>query len=117
MMVADDLQAVIDVEEGNRIVIDATAAKYRDGDGRLLLEGGVNISSSTGYTMRTEGLDASIDTLELESTDRVEAEGPGVTLTAGKLSVTEDNATNDIQLLFTGGVKLIYTPETSEGEE
>lgn len=41
-MIADDLRAVIDVSDGNRIVIDATVGQMEEGD-RLLLRDGVTL--------------------------------------------------------------------------
>lgn len=114
-MIADDVRAVIDVRDGNRIVIDATLGQMDEGD-RLLLRDGVTLESSSGYTVRTEGLDAEINRVAIESTSEVTADGPGVTLSAGKLRVQEDKTTQDIQLLFTEGVKLIYIPQQDGAE-
>lgn len=114
-LIADDLRAVIDIRDGNRIVIDATVGQMDEGD-RLRLREGVVLDSSSGYTVRTEGLDAEIDRVAIESTSDVEAIGPGLTLSAGKLRVEEHAATQDIQLLFTDGVKLIYIPQQDGAE-
>lgn len=114
-LIADDLRAVIDIRDGNRIVIDATVGQMDEGD-RLRLREGVVLDSSSGYTVRTEGLDAEIDRVAIESTSDVEAIGPGLTLSAGKLRVEENAATQDIQLLFTDGVKLIYIPQQDGAE-
>lgn len=114
-LIANDLRAVIDIRDGNRIVIDATVGQMDEGD-RLRLREGVVLDSSSGYTVRTEGLDAEIDRVAIESTSDVEAIGPGLTLSAGKLRVEENAATQDIQLLFTDGVKLIYIPQQDGAE-
>ena len=114
-LIADDLRAVIDMRDGNRIVIDATVGQMDEGD-RLRLRDGVVLDSSSGYTVRTEGLDAEIDRVAIESTSDVEAVGPGLTLSAGKLRVEENATTQDIQLLFTDGVKLIYIPQQDGAE-
>lgn len=114
-MIADDLRAVIDVSYGNRIVIDATVGQMEEGD-RLLLRDGVTLESSSGYTVRTDGLDAAVDRVAIESTSAVEADGPGLTLSAGKLRVEEIGDTADIQLLFTEGVKLVYIPQQNGAE-
>lgn len=114
-MIAEDLRAVLDVEDGNRITIDAVIGEMTAGD-VLHLREGVVLESSAGYTVRTEGLDAAIDTVRIDSTGPVEAEGPGVTLSAGKLRIEESEGTTDIHLLFTQGVKLVYIPQTAEAE-
>ncbi|OSQ53301.1 LPS export ABC transporter periplasmic protein LptC [Marivita geojedonensis] len=114
-VVADDLRAVIDVRDGNRITIDARTGRMQEGD-MLLLRDGVTLESSSGYTVTTNGLNAEIDRVAIESTEAVDATGPGLTLSAGKLRVEESSDTNDIQLLFTDGVKLVYTPQPNEAE-
>ncbi|MCR9158067.1 MAG: hypothetical protein NXH80_12525 [Rhodobacteraceae bacterium] len=114
-MIADDLRAIIDVRDGNRIVIDATLGQIEEGD-RLLLRDGVTLESSSGYTVRAIGLDAEIDRIAIESTSEVQADGPGLTLSAGKLRVEEIGETSDIQLLFTDGVKLVYIPQQDGAE-
>lgn len=114
-LTAEDLRAVIDIRDGNRIVIDAKVGQMDAGD-RLRLSDGVVLDSTSGYTVRTEGLDAAIDRVAIESTSDVEAEGPGLTLSAGKLRVEENAITQDIQLLFTDGVNLIYIPQQDGAE-
>lgn len=114
-MIADDLQAVIDIDAGNRITIDATQGEMDETD-HLLLRNGVTLHSSSGYTVRTDGLNAAIDRIAIESTAPVDADGPGLTLSAGKLRVEETGEDADIQLLFTDGVKLVYMPQQDEAE-
>lgn len=114
-VVADDLQAIIDVEDGNRITIDATVGELEEGD-RLLLRNGVTLESTSGYTIRTDGMNAAIDRVAIESTAPVDADGPGLTLSAGKLSVEEAGEPADLQLLFTDGVRMVYTPQPDEAE-
>jgi len=114
-MVADDLRAVLDIDDGNRITINATLGQMDNTD-QLLLRDGVTLQSTSGYTVTTDGLNAAIDRVAIESTADVKADGRGVVITAGKLSVTESADTNDIELVFTQGVKLVYTPQNAEAE-
>lgn len=114
-MQADDLQAVLDVEDGSQIVINAKIAELDESD-ILRLRNGVVLESTAGYTVRTEGLDAAVNQVKIESTGPVDAEGPGVVLSAGKLRIEEDGTSADLQLLFTDGVKLVYTPQKTEAE-
>lgn len=114
-VVADDVHAVLDVEAGNSIVIDAGTGEI-DSTDILKLRDGVVLDSSAGYVVRTDGLDAAINRVEIDSTGPVDAQGPGVTLSAGKFRVEESGTPADIQLLFTEGVKLVYTPQKPEAE-
>jgi lipopolysaccharide export system protein LptC len=112
-IVADDLRAVIDIDPGNRIMIDATLGRV-DNEDRLVMRNGVTLESSSGYSVHTDGMDAALDRVDMESTAPVRADGPGLTLSAGKLLVRDAGQGADIQLLFTDGVKLVYTPQQSE---
>ncbi|MFP7672158.1 hypothetical protein ACG74X_02250 [Marivita sp. S0852] len=114
-MVADDLRAVIDTDSGSRITIDARLGEMAGSD-ELRLRDGVVLESSSGYTVTADGLNAAIDRVAIESTSPVEADGPGLSLSAGKLRVEEADTSSDIQLLFTEGVNLIYTPQQTEAE-
>lgn len=114
-VVADDLRAIVDIEPGNRITIDAKRGQI-DNEDRLLLREGVTLQSTSGYTVRSEGLNAVTDRIEIESTGPVDADGPGLELSAGKLHVKEVENTGDIHLVFTEGVNLVYTPQKAEGE-
>lgn len=113
---ADDVRAVFDTRDETQIVIEAPFGKTEDGT-RVALRQGVTLNSSSGYTIRSEGFDAELDRLKIESTAQVDADGPGITLTAGKLRVDEDNSTQSIRLLFTGGVKMIYLPQQDGAEQ
>lgn len=115
-MVADDLRAVLDTDKGTRITIDAVLGEMAGSD-RLQLREGVVLHSSSGYTVKTDGLDAAIDAVHIQSTAPVEADGPGFTLSAGSMQVEETEAGSDLQLLFTDGVNLIYTPQKTEAEQ
>jgi lipopolysaccharide export system protein LptC len=114
-MIADDLRAVLDISDDNRIIIDATVGQMDDTD-QLRLQSGVTLESSSGYTVRTEGLVSAMDRVDITSTGPVDADGRGVTLSAGKLHVEEAAEGDDIQLLFTEGVKLVYVPQKAEAE-
>jgi lipopolysaccharide export system protein LptC len=114
-MMAEDLHAVLEIDDGSQIVIDAETAEL-DGEDTLRLRDGVVLESTAGYTVRTEGLDAEINRVKIDSTGPVDADGPGLVLTAGKLRIEEDGTSADLQLLFTEGVKLVYTPQKAKAE-
>ncbi|MCL3881443.1 hypothetical protein [Marivita sp. GX14005] len=114
-VIADDLRAVVKIGDGNRIVLDAASGQL-EGEEAVNLSGGVTLESSSGYTVRTEVLNAALDRIEIESGAPVDADGPGLTLSAGKLRVQPAGETDEIELLFTDGVKLVYVPQEAEAE-
>ena len=113
---ADDLRAILETEEGTMITIDATLGQMGNDDA-LKLRNGVTLTSSSGYTVQTGGLNAAIDRVNIDSTGPVDATGPGLTLSAGRLMINESDGGDDIHLLFSDGVKLVYVPQREEAQE
>lgn len=108
---AEDLSALVRMPNGNEIALTSRKATVREGDQWAELEGGVLIESSTGYRLVTDSLGAAIDRIEAESGGPVTGEGPLGTLEAGKMRIEPLPQSGDVQLLFTGGVKLVYSPQ------
>ncbi|WP_420568908.1 LPS export ABC transporter periplasmic protein LptC [Thalassovita sp.] len=108
---ATKLAARIDLTSGTRITFDADTALLDTNLGNAHLTGGVSISSSTGYSVQTEGLRSSMQEISAESDGPVTGTGPGGQFDAGKMILTTDNDTGAAHLLFTNGVKLVYQPQ------
>ena len=78
--------------------------------GRMIgLSGAVDVSTISGYRLLSEEIRLSMDELHLSAPGRVVITGPGLTLEAGAMELTD----SDGQALvgFTGGVRLLYVPE------
>jgi lipopolysaccharide export system protein LptC len=108
---AEAFEADLVLKDGSRIRLDAAHATLAGDDARAELSGGVRIESSTGYSLTTDRMRAATDRISGETLDTVRGKGPAGTLEAGKLRIAPDGPEGDSQLLFTGGVKLIYEPE------
>ena len=76
------------------------------------LSGGGRITTSTGYTVETERLDARLDVLDARSAGPVRATGPIGSLQAGGMQLRHNDVTDTAEMLFTGGVVLVYRPRT-----
>jgi lipopolysaccharide export system protein LptC len=109
---ADTLTAVIVMKDGSEIELSAPLANLSDKRDDAQMTGGVTVSSSTGYTLTTDSLDAALSRVEVQSLGPVEGTSPAGQLSAGKMRITSGETGDDVQLLFTDGVKLIYTPQT-----
>lgn len=108
---AEDLQALMRLSDGSQITLQAVTALVRDRAGEVRLQGGVEIDSSTGYALQTEGLTSAIDRISAETDGPVAGTGPVGEITAGRLRIAPVGTEGDVQLLFTDGVKLIYHPQ------
>lgn len=111
---ADTVAARVRLLSGTVIDITSRQADLHQSRYTVTLFGDVVMRMSTGYVVRTDRLIARIDDLHAESPGRVSAEGPRGTLTAGRMVLTGNNDINQVHLLFTGGVKLLYQPKVSE---
>lgn len=78
---------------------------------RLVLTGGVSLTTSQGYRLETPEVTASLDRSGLEATAGVRAAAPAGTLTANTMSLHQDNQTpHDYLMVFKGDVRLVYLP-------
>ncbi len=108
---ADDLKATLSMKDGSKVTLDATAATLRNAERQADLENGVRIESSSGYVLTTDALVSDLDRTVAETRGPVSGRGPAGTIEAGKLRIEPVDDGDDVQLLFTGGVKLVYEPQ------
>ena len=108
---AKALAGSLETPDGGRTELQA-AAGYVDNAARLItLSGGVDISSSTGWQIKTDELHAAMDHTDIEAPSFVTATGPAGRVTADTMRLSQDNESPDRYLLvFNGAVKLIYLP-------
>lgn len=97
-----------------------TVFTLRAGEARLdqkamtaALLDGVHITTSNGYVIETDRLDARLDVLHAQSAGAVTATGPIGTLDAGRMLLRNKAETGTAELLFTEGVVLVYLPQQS----
>ncbi|SEG27523.1 lipopolysaccharide export system protein LptC [Thalassococcus halodurans] len=113
-LVASDFAAQMDMTDGSRINLSSPDAALDNEASTATLRGGVRIISSTGYTIETDTLKAATNRISAESEGTVTATAPEGTLTAGRMVITDqaESGGDDVQLLFTDGVKMIYEPQS-----
>lgn len=108
---ASELIVRIDQPDGLRIDLRGAEGTL-DNDARTVrVEGGLRLARSDGFTLSTEGAEARLDGLAGHTTGEAIILGPGVTLNAGRAEVIFDTETSTQRIVFTQGVKLIYTPQ------
>ena len=106
---ATALRAVLDMPGGGRAELQAAAGRLDLATDRLVVEGGVVVTTSTGYTFRTAALDAALDRTGLTAPGAIEGDGPGGHLTAGSMELTA-SADARYVMVFKNGVRLLYQP-------
>ncbi len=110
-VLADHLTAQIDMVNGGRINVTSLTGDISDASGVVILTGDVVLTSTTGYRIETQRLDTQLRELAAESDGPISGNGPPGQLEAGKMVMTSDAQTDDVHLVFTNGVKLIYEPD------
>jgi lipopolysaccharide export system protein LptC len=108
---AKSLTGSLETPDGSRTDLVAALASI-DGIGRkITLSGGVDIRTSSGWTVQSESLTAAMDQTEIEAVTPVTAAGPAGTVTANAMRLTQNPSDPGRYLLvFNGAVKLVYVP-------
>lgn len=108
---ANDVSAQIDLSSGARLVFFADLGEVDIANDTSILSGKVLITTSTGYKINSERLVSAMTSLNIESPNKVIAEGPLGTFSAGSMRLTLSEKTESNQMVFTNAVKLIYDPK------
>lgn len=114
---AEDVTAQMQLVSGAVVTVSSERADIHQSDLDAALIGNVHVATTTGYDIKTERLNAKLDVLFAETPGSVSAVGPPGDLTAGRMVLTGDEETGEAHLVFTEGVKLIYTPQPSKDIE
>lgn len=112
-LLADTVSAEMRLASGTVVGITADRADMHQREYTAILDGSVSVQSSMGYRLHTETLRARTDRLHARTDGPVTGTGPPGTLTAGRMLLTFDDEAGAAQLIFTDGVKLVYSPKTS----
>jgi lipopolysaccharide export system protein LptC len=105
---AQRIQARLDMPDGQTATLQAGSGSLDAEAGVLAVAGGVVVTTSSGYRIETEAMNAALDRTRLESGTTVAATGPLGSLTAGSMLMSRATGEPGYVLRFAGGVKLIY---------
>jgi len=111
---AEDLSAQIDLTKGGRINLSAKKGELNTNNNLVIFRGEVVVENSEGYEVRTEELRSALSRIEAETMGPVTATGPLGDLEAGKMQLLSESEEQNVQMIFTNGVKLIYDPKQTE---
>lgn len=109
-LIAERVTAQMRLSAGTVIDITSAQADMQQGQMTASLMGEVRITTSTGYVITTERLNARLDEVHAETPGQIAATGPLGALTAGQMLLHNNAESGMPELLFTQGVKLIYQP-------
>lgn len=107
---ADKLNARIVLLSGNVITFRADGGIVDEVSDRSELSGDVVVTSSQGYIIKTDRLISGMREVHAETPGPITGTGPLGNFSAGKLLIAQGEDDDGVQMLFTGGVKLVYEP-------
>ena len=105
-----DLQLLLNGSDGSTLRVTAGEGEI-DGSGQTISLGGLaQLETSSGYIMETQGLRADLINGEISSNGALEAFAPFGKISAGQITFKSAEGDQGQQMLFTQGVRLLYTP-------
>jgi lipopolysaccharide export system protein LptC len=108
---AQGLRLELATPDGGRTELRAATAVMDQAQRQVVLSGGVTVTTGTGYRLDTAEIAAKLDRSSLQSIGEVHATGPAGEITAGGMTLSQDNqAPGDYLLIFNKGVRLVYLP-------
>ena len=101
----------LETPDGARVDLAAAQGVLNTEAGLMTLDGGVNLTTTSGYSIKTEALIAKLDETGLSSPGAISATTPMGRLDANEMIFTQDLKQPGAYLLvFKGHVRLLYTP-------
>ncbi|SIO19036.1 LPS export ABC transporter periplasmic protein LptC [Vannielia litorea] len=106
---ATDLRGHLETPDGGTYELSSLSGEIDTKAGLAVLDGGVIITTPTGYQVTSDQITTALEQTDIESPGPVKAVGPAGTLDAGSMKLTPSDDGNYL-LVFNNGVKLVYTP-------
>jgi lipopolysaccharide export system protein LptC len=107
---AETVLAKLETSQGATFQLQADVVELDMTADNALMSGDVSMVSSTGYRVNTATLTALVSALDVTAPQKVEATGPLGVFTAGNMRIFTPKDTDGMQMIFSNGVKLVYTP-------
>lgn len=105
---AQDLR--LDWQRPDGLRADLTAPQAGVADGAIRLDGGVRMTTSSGWTLDAQSVEAATDRSRIAARNGVKAEAPFGSLTAQRMELAPADGQDASVLSFSGDVRLIYRP-------
>jgi len=111
---AEDISAELSLEGGGLLAITAQTGQFDIAKDKIALTGSVLIRTSNGYDLRSDMITGDMTALNLTSPGPINGTSPEGDLTAGSMTLTNRANGQGAQLVFTNGVKLVYSPKQAK---
>jgi lipopolysaccharide export system protein LptC len=111
IVITDGMRLHMDNPDGSTIEVTTANGELNGAEKTAHFLGLARLETSTGYAMETNGITVALDTGVIMSDSHLEIRAPFGELTAGKATFQIASGGVAQQMLFTNGVKLVYTPK------
>ncbi|MFK7745077.1 MAG: hypothetical protein AB8B47_08480 [Roseobacter sp.] len=105
---AENVTVDVDLSSGSNVIVHADNALIDIAKDRSEMIGNVEIDTSNGYRLRSDVLEMRMTALDVTAPDGITADTPIGALHAGNMRLFASDNGEDIHLVFTNGVKLLY---------
>jgi lipopolysaccharide export system protein LptC len=113
LLLVESLDLSLDGADGSRVDVTSGMSVIDSLNRTAKLQGLARLTTSSGYVMETNGLSADLNSGEITSEGALEIQAPFGQITAGRIKITLSETGEGQQMLFTDGVKLLYTPNNA----
>jgi lipopolysaccharide export system protein LptC len=113
-LLVEDLAIDVDSADGTTLNVTSGVSILDQSNQTARLNGLSRVTTSSGYTMETVGISADLRTGEIVSDGPLEVRAPFGELSAGKVRIAVSKDGTGQQMVFTQGVRLLYTPEITQ---
>ena len=111
---AENLQAILKMTDGRKITLNSDTGTVDPVTDIARFDGNVRITTSTGFLLLTDTLNAALSGIEADTPGEVRGTSPIGDIIAGRMQITAKNGKDDVHVLFKNGVNLIYQPKPME---
>jgi lipopolysaccharide export system protein LptC len=108
---AMDVTGTMTTASGDEITFDGGVAMIDQNEKIATVQDGLRIVHSDGYILTAKGGFTQFDGTEAMSEGDVVMKGPGITVTAGRAELRPEPGTESQVVVFSGGVRVLYTPQ------
>ncbi len=111
---AEAMNVSVEMPGGVTVTVDSPTGDINFTNRQASISGGAVVSSSHGYRIETEALNAALDRVDVATEGPVTAIGPGGTINAGRMILTQLGNADEHVLVFNDGVRLVYDPQAAK---
>ena len=113
-LLIEDLLLELESSNGNNVQITSGTSTVNATTQTAQMNGLTRVTTSTGYIMETVGIGANLISGEIVSDGALEIQAPFGALTAGKVHINLSPSDQEQQIVFTQGIRLLYTVEQTQ---